>query len=131
MAQVDTDEAVKRVADVITLAIADAERGDQAALQFLADVLPDWQKRRPGALQTAPTVKDTTAMSADLDTPLDELDGLSRREFASKWNVDPRYVATEPPTPEQDALRRIADALNVNPAYVDPALLVESDVNHG
>ena len=69
-------------------------------------------------------------MNADLDEPIDELDGLTRREFAVKYGLDARFVATEPTPPLDEQRRLVADALGVNPAYIDPALLVESDVNH-
>ena len=56
-------------------------------------------------------------MNADLDTPLDELDGLTRREFAVKFGLDPRYVA-RPETPADDERKRVADALGVSLRYM-------------
>lgn len=65
-----------------------------------------------------------------LDEPLPELDGLSRREFASKWNVDPRYVAIAPTAPLDEQRRIVADALGVDVRYIPADALTESEGNH-
>ena len=68
-------------------------------------------------------------MNADLDEPLPELDNLTRREFAVKFGVDPRYVA-RPETPELDERKRVADALGVAEKYLPADVLVESGVDN-
>ncbi len=124
MSQTDDDQAIAKMADIITLAILNAEKGDQAALQFLADALPDWRKRQVGALQTEPTLKDRTMEpTIDLDTLLPEL-GMSRNEFAKQFGVDPTLVLA-PPSPELDRRRMVADALNVDVRYLTSDALAE------
>ena len=128
VSQTDNEQAIDRMAEAIKQAITDAELGNTEALQFLSDVMPDWRLRRPGILQPSATIREQTTMDAiDYDEPLPELDGLSRNDLARELGVDPRYILAAP-TPETDARKRVADALNIDWRRIPSDVIISEGV---